>query len=140
MPSKYIPQKIKDEVRKRAKGSCEYCKCLKKFVPGSFACEHINPSVRGGTYNLDNLAECCSGCNQSKFTAISAPDPHTNQSVPLYHPRKDNWRDHFKWSEDLLKMEGLTPTGRATIIRLQTNREELINLRKITIGIGHPPD
>lgn len=60
--------------------------------------------------------------------------------VSLFHPRKDNWKDHFKWSDDFLFMEGVTPTGRATIIRLKTNRTAIVNLRKILIGNGHPPE
>lgn len=94
----------------------------------------------GGSNDLSNLAKACYGCNGSKFTAINALDPITNQIVPLFHPRKDTWKDHFKWSEDYLLMIGLTPKGRATILRLKTNRPAQINLRKVTLGLGHPPD
>lgn len=136
----YIPNSLRKQVIERAKGCCEYCKYLKSFCGDPFIVEHIIPLILKGTNNLMNLAWSCNGCNQYKHAAVSAPDPVTDQIVPLYHPRKDNWHDHFKWSGDLTKMEGLTPTGRATVIRLKTNREELINLRRVTIGHGHPPD
>lgn len=64
----------------------------------------------------------------------------TNQIVPLFHPRNDDWYAHFKWRDDFLIMEGLTPTGRATIIVLDTNNQEIINLRRVLIGHGHPPE
>ena len=140
MARKHIPKKIKDEISKLSKGACEYCKWFKDFSPPGFACEHIIPLFREGTDELENLADSCFACNMPKHTFTTALDPFTNQTVPLFHPRKDNWNDHFNWSNDLLKMEGLTPTGRATILRLKTNREATVNLRRVLIGNGHPPD
>lgn len=140
MPSKYISKATQKELEKLAKGCCEYCKLLQKYAFPKFSNEHIIPSKLNGSNDLSNLAKACPGCNGSKHTAITALDPITNKLVPLFHPRKENWEDHFKWSENYLTMIGLTPTGRATIIRLKTNRPALINLRKITIGHGHPPD
>jgi 5-methylcytosine-specific restriction endonuclease McrA len=136
----YIPKTTQNRLDKLAKGCCEYCKQLQKYLTSKLQNEHIQPQTLGGTSDLDNLAKACEACNNSKHTATSAFDPVTNQIVPLYHPRKDNWQDHFKWSTDLLRMEGLTSTGRATIIRLKTNREAHINIRRVTIGKGHPPD
>lgn len=87
-----------------------------------------------------NLARACQACNGSKYTATTAIDPISGEEVPLFHPRKEDWNDHFKWTTDLLRMEGISPTGRATIIRLKTNRPALINLRQLLINNGHPPD
>ncbi len=86
------------------------------------------------------MARACDVCNGSKYIAPTAIDPKSNKTVPLFHPRKDNWHAHFKWSDDLLKMEGLTSIGRATINRLKTNRKEIMNLRSVLIGHRHPPD
>lgn len=138
MPKK-ITKKIHEKVGKRAKGYCEYCKCLNEFASDSFETEHIIPRVLGGSDNLDNLAKSCGYCNGAKHTAIKALDPKTNQIVRLFHPRKDSWSDHFEWSADFLTMIGKTAIGRATIIRLNTNRIQRINLRKVTLGYGHPP-
>jgi hypothetical protein len=50
------------------------------------------------------------------------------------------WSDHFTWTPDTTKMLGLTPTGRATIESLQTNREGVVNIRRILSVSGeHPP-
>ena len=135
----YIPKAIRDEIERLSRGCCEYCKYLQMYSPSKFANEHIIPLVLGGTNELSNLAKACSACNSSKYTAINALDPETNETVPLFHPRKDNWEEHFQWSDDLLEMEGLTPIGRATILRLKTNRPEIVNLRRVLIGLGHPP-
>lgn len=136
----YIPKSIRDEVERLSKGCCEYCKYLQMFSPSKFVNEHIIPLALGGTNELMTLAKACAACNSSKYIAITAFDPVTQESVSLFHPRQQDWNDHFKWSEDLLYMEGITPTGRVTIIRLKTNRQELVNLRKALIGWGHPPE
>jgi hypothetical protein len=80
------------------------------------------------------------GCNGHKAMAITAPDPVTGQDAPLFHPRTQEWSHHFRWSEDLLRLQGLTPTGRATIERLRLNRVEVMNLRRVLRDAGlHPP-
>jgi hypothetical protein len=102
--------------------------------------EHIVPRSRGGLTELVNLALCCQGCNNHKYNHISGIDPRTDQSEPLFHPRKQRWDDHFRWSQDLLMIEGITPTGRATMVRLQVNRAGPVNLRRKLIEYGeHPP-
>lgn len=140
MPNRYIPAKTKRKLKELAKDCCEYCKALQKYNAPAFACEHIIPFVTGGTNDIENLANSCLACNFIKYTATEAIDPITNELVPLFHPRQDDWNNHFKWSDDLLTIEGLTPIGRATIIRLKMNRTASINIRQVTIGKGHPPD
>lgn len=135
-----IPKKIRKQVAKRANHCCEYCKYLKAFCGDPFVIEHINPLSKDGKNTLSNYAYSCFGCNQSKFTATEAIDPITQKTVPLFHPRKNIWNEHFKWSSDLLTAEGITPIGRATIGRLRINRVELVNLRRFLIGNGHPPE
>ena len=89
---------------------------------------------------MDNLAFSCQGCNAAKHTKISGYDPFTKQTVLLYHPRQERWQKHFAWSEDFLRVIGLTPTGRASIYVLQLNREPLMNFRMALRAIGqHPP-
>lgn len=87
------------------------------------------------------MALSCQGCNNRKFTATEAVDPATMRLVPLFHPRRDRWYEHFAWSSDGLEVLGMTATGRATVERLQLNREELLNLRGVLAAAGkHPPD
>jgi HNH endonuclease len=124
----------------RARGRCEYCLCLAAYSSDPFSVEHIRPRVTGGTDHSSNLAFSCLGCNNFKYTATEATDPTTGETVPLYNPRKHQWRDHFAWSEDLLEMTGLTPVGRATISKLQLNRPGVLNLRRVLRREGeHPP-
>jgi hypothetical protein len=48
--------------------------------------------------------------------------------------------DHFAWSDDLTLIIGLTPTGRATVVRLQLNRSGVVSLRSLLHSAGlHPP-
>lgn len=140
MRREYISKALRDEVEKLSNGCCEYCKLLQKYSAGVFANEHIVPLVEGGKNELDNLAKACIRCNGAKYVATTALDPISNQIVSLFHPRKDSWHEHFKWSNDFLQIEGLTPTGRATIIRLNMNQERTVNIRRISLGKGHPPE
>ena len=102
--------------------------------------EHIMPRARGGTDHLDNLALVCQGCNNRKYAAIDALDPVSGERVLLFHPRQRQWSGHFAWNDDYTLLIGLTPTGRATIERLQLNREGNVNLRRALRSVGaHPP-
>ncbi|MDP6353648.1 MAG: HNH endonuclease signature motif containing protein [Planctomycetota bacterium] len=128
-------------VADRAHGCCEYCLSQRRFSPDPFAVEHVIPESRQGPTVPDNLALSCQGCNGHKFTAIEAPDPLSLKLVPLYHPRLDQWQDHFRWSEDFLQILGTSATGRATIVRLRLNRKEVVNLRELLTKLDkHPPD
>src|SRR5262249_16294154 len=94
----------------------------------------------GGAGTEDNLAWSCQGCNNAKFTATAAPDPATGQLVPLFHPRRDRWDQHFNWGADFSEIIGITPTGRATVERLKLNRPNAVELRRAFRALGiHPP-
>lgn len=124
----------------RANGRCEYCYCLKRFVPQPFNVEHIIPWARGGQTKLSNLAWACAGCNYYKHDRVQGIDPQTGRAARLFNPRRQTWAEHFKWNKDKTLLVGLTVTGRATIATLRLNREELINLREALAKLGwHPP-
>ncbi|MEY4905936.1 MAG: hypothetical protein RLZZ292_3751, partial [Bacteroidota bacterium] len=79
-------------------------------------------------------------CNNHKYIAIEALDLVTGLMTPLYHPRINEWSEHFTWSEGFSELIGISPTGRATITRLKMNRSGLINLRKVLVEVRqHPP-
>lgn len=140
MSNSYISSKKRKIVYKRALGCCEYCQCVADFIPETLPIEHIIPESKNGSNELDNLALSCHGCNGSKYDKTHAFDPTTENKVPLFHPRKDKWIEHFQWNEDFSEILGLTPTGRATIITLKMNRPNVINLRFALYLIGyHPP-
>jgi len=93
-----------------------------------------------GTDDLSNLAWSCLFCNNIKLVSISALDPATGQTFPLFHPRQNIWEEHIEWNEDTTQMIGKTNIGRATIVRLQLNRIGLVNYRRVLAAAGeHPP-
>lgn len=51
------------------------------------------------------------------------------------------WNQHFIWNQDTTQMLGITPTGRATVALFQTNREGVVNMRRVLVIMNeHPPD
>ena len=122
----------KETVFQRANGCCEYCRSQARYSPDPFNVEHIAPLAAGGAANRsDNLALSCQGCNNLKFTSVDALDPITDQTMPLFHPRRQRWDEHFAWRGDFSLVIGLTPTGRATVETLQLNRVGVVNLRRV---------
>ena len=127
-------------VRERAQGCCEYCLSQESHATQGFSIEHIRPLHAGGDTTADNLALACQGCNNFKYNKTTAHDPVSSQVVPLFHPRRDSWHEHFVWNHDCTCIIGLTPIGRATITALHLNRDGVINLRRLLLLIGkHPP-
>lgn len=141
MPEPRVTAAQKDTVLRRAGGACEYCKSQADFSPDAFAAEHIVPRSKGGLSRLDNLALSCQGCNNAKFISIESVDPATGEAAPLFHPRQQDWNEHFAWSEDFSLVLGLTPTGRATVEKLRLNRTGVVNLRQVLHEVRkHPPE
>ena len=136
-----ITARQKEFVNERARRCYEYCWSQLKFSPDPFSIEHIIPLSKSGTYDLDNLALSCQGCNNRKYNLTEAIDPIDGKVVPLYHPRQQLRSEHFVWSDDFTELIGISPTGRATIVRLQLNREGVVNLRALLREKNfHPPD
>lgn len=140
MSDQRVTPEQKRFVEKRAQGCCEYCGSLARYAPQSFTIEHIVPRSKGGETILENLAFSCPGCNGHKYNKTHGYDPVSGQMAALYHPRQQNWHEHFSWNSDYSIIIGLTPTGRATLETLQLNRACLINLRRLLSMRGeHPP-
>src|ERR1700730_8015509 len=117
----------------RAGSACEYCRSPELYSMTPFAVEHVIPRSRGGQTSMDNVAWSCLGCNGYKSNKVQGRDPETGEIVPLFHPRRQVWLDHFAWSVDGTHVIGLTPTGRATIRILRLNRNGLTNLRRVLL-------
>lgn len=140
MTKQRVPAKLRRLVRQRALGYCEYCLCPEFCATQLHSLEHILPESLGGQSNEDNLALACQGCNGAKASKTQAYDLATGRLAPLFHPRRDNWNEHFIWSPDHLHLIGLTPTGRATIEELELNRKGVVHLRRLLIlNREHPP-
>jgi 5-methylcytosine-specific restriction endonuclease McrA len=95
MKKRKVPRRLQRLVSERAFYCCEYCISQEAFSPDPFSSEHIIPESRGGSATEENLARACQGCNNRKHTSTTALDPVTLQEVPLFHPRRDVWHEHF---------------------------------------------
>lgn len=126
-------------VAQRAAHRCEYCRMHQCLQGATFHLEHVIPKSRGGLTELPNLAWACPGCNLRKSDRVETTDPDTGTSVPLFHPRLNNWHEHFSWDD--YQVAGLTPIGRATIAALQLNDERRIRIRQAEQMFGlFPPE
>ena len=112
---------MREKVQKRARYRCEYCQAPQNICAYTFHLEHIVPRSKEGTDEPANLALACFFCNNSKSAHTTGIDPVTKKEVPLFHPRRDTWAEHFQWTRGLLEIRGLTACGRATVMRLKMN-------------------
>jgi hypothetical protein len=117
-------------VARRAQRRCEYCRAPEAFFPNRFTLDHVIPKSRSGETSIENLALCCFACQQQKLAFEVGNDPLTEESVPLFQPRRQRWGRHFRWSANGLQIEGITRTGRATIERLRMNQPRQIEARR----------
>jgi hypothetical protein len=111
---------------------------MEQASPIAFEVEHITPRAEQGTDDEDNLALSCQSCNQYKTSATTGIDPETNEEVALFHPRRDDWDEHFAYDQESFCVIGNTPTGRATITRLRINSDRQIASRRIWRAAGLP--
>jgi hypothetical protein len=131
---------VKSRVRKRAAGLCEYCHTDETWQYVPFTMDHVLPVSLGGDDALNNLALACFHCNRRKSNTVNATDPETGEVVRLFNPRLDDWALHFIWSADGLTIIPRTSVARATIAKLELNRERVIRIRAEDRLVGrHPP-
>jgi len=114
-------------IRQRAKSLCEYCQLPRKASRLGFSVDHIIARQHNGATDETNLALACPFCNRHKGPNIAGIDPLTRQLTRLFHPRRDPWRDHFRWQG--VTLIGLTDVGRATIAVLAINDQTQIAIR-----------
>lgn len=134
-----VPEHLRSAVVARAWGRCEYCQFPEEWSLGEFDVDHVIPRSRGGTTTLDNLALACPHCNACKWAHQDGTDTATGETVPLFNPRTQAWREHFQWSAATAsEIEGITPCGRATVTRLQLNHPRAVALRQALSELGIP--
>ena len=119
---------IRAQVRERAQNACEYCHLHQDDSPlAALHVEHIIPKIHGGGDDIDNLALACIDFNLHKGTNLTGFDPETDELTQLFHPRRQEWGDHFEWQG--IYLAGRTATGRTTIRVLSINSEDQVALR-----------
>ena len=131
---------MRRRVEQRAGGRCEYCRAPQHACGYRFHLEHIRPTALGGSDAFPNRALACASCNLAKADRVAAVDPVTGTEVPLFHPRKMAWADHFVWEDDCQTVAGLTPTGRATAAALDLNSDLRRQARRFWVEAGLLPE
>ena len=120
--------RLRQSVRQRAAGRCEYCGLRQEQEPLSFHVEHITPRQHRGKDTTENLALACHHCNLHKGTNLSGLDPQTGELTRLFHPRLDDWGEHFTRRGG--EIIGLSAIGRTTVILLKMNEDGRRELRE----------
>lgn len=141
-----ISNSVRQIVRGRADYRCEYCHSPERLSANRFTIDHVIPKSLGGLDGLDNLALACRRCNERRYNFVAGVDPETQEIAPIFNPRQQKWNEHFSWVENGILIQGVTPIGRATSVRLDLNdsrypeNDSIRETRRFWIQIGlHPP-
>ena len=139
--SVYISQNLRSQIELIDRKRCCYCLTTEANSGMPMTIDHIQPISKGGLNIFENLCLACRTCNEYKSGTTEAINPLTDQLVPLFNPRQQQWQNHFQWSNDASHIEGLTGIGRATVISLRMNNAVIVVTRKRWFAIGwHPPE
>lgn len=137
MAERSIPSSLRQQVIHRSQNRCEYCQLSQQGQEATFHIDHIHPVSVGGKTVADNLALACVSCSLRKAARQHATDPESGKEVPLFHPRRHTWSEHFQWHG--FRVIGITPTGRATVETLQMNRSLILSIREEEAMLGRHP-
>ena len=136
-----IPSRLAARLRRVALYRCGYCLTDETLMGMRLEIEHIIPLATGGVDEEANLWPACRRCNGFKGAQTHAPDAVTGRAAPLFNPRAQNWPEHFAWNTEGTHINGLTPTGRATVAALKLNSPEIVVARRRWAGVGWwPPE
>ena len=120
-------------VRERASRRCEYCPLHEDDADFlSFHVEHVVAKQHGGTDDPDLLCYACSECNWSKGPNLSGF--FGGKIYPLFNPRKQSWKRHFRWERATLI--GKTKTEKVTVRVLNINEPSRVMLREHLLWEG----
>jgi hypothetical protein len=140
MSRTYISKALREKVSEQARHRCGYYLTAEAVVGTPMEVDHLIPESLGGLTEEDNLWLACSLCNDHKGDRVAALDPASGEVVRLFDPRRQAWRQHFRWSEEGDRVVGKTATGRATVVALNLNRPTLVLARQAWVKVGwHPP-
>jgi HNH endonuclease len=135
----YISVVLRRLVTERAREQCEYCLFPQTASLFAFEMEHIIAEKHDGTTESENLALACPCCNRFKGSDLGSIDPETKRLTSFFHPRLQQWSDHFRLEGGLIVP--LTPEGRVTAKILQFNLSERILEREQSIQLRtYPPN
>jgi 5-methylcytosine-specific restriction endonuclease McrA len=139
--STYLSSNLQKRLEEADDHRCAYCQTSEANTGQPMTVDHILPRAQGGVTTYDNLCFACRCCNEFKSSQTTAEDPLSGEIVPLFHPRRNSWNDHFMWDESGVLLVGLTPIGRATIVALKLNNSVIVAVRYRWVSVGwHPPE
>jgi 5-methylcytosine-specific restriction endonuclease McrA len=124
------------QVALQAGHRCEYCHASEAVFNLPLEVEHIVPVARGGKDTMTNWALPYRACNFYKAALIRGRDPDSDAVVRLFHPREDQWENHFQVAPESGEIVGRTPIGRATVARLGINSAAQVAARQQWIRLG----
>ena len=84
---------------------------------------------------MGNLAYACSFCNWKKGPNLVTILIEDGPIVRLFHPRKDEWQDHFEVEDSLICAK--SEIGEATIRLLEFNHPDNIIERRALLALGY---
>jgi len=129
---------LEKEIWQRAGDACEYCKMPQAFYRTRHQIDHIIAQQHQGKTSFENLALAYFPCNNHKGPNLSGIDPVSGKMVRLFNPRRDQWKNHFRW--DGPRLVGKTAIGRATVEVLAINHPNYVAARVELINEGvFPP-
>jgi hypothetical protein len=132
-----ISAALRREVRERARERCEYCLVADSQTLDPHEPDHLIALKHGGETSSANLVLACFDCNRFKGSDISSLDPLTGELVPLFNPRTQRWREHFKLKG--CQIVPLTAVGRATERLLKLNIARRLQSREQSTASGLYP-
>ena len=130
----YIPDALRREVIARAESRCEYCRIHQEDRLFAHEIDHVIAEKHGGQTQSDNLSLACAECNRYKGSDLCSFDSVTETIVPLFHPRRDQWDEHFRVADGVI--DALSASGRVTVRLLQFNRLDAVERRRFLIKQG----
>ncbi len=123
-------------IAQRANHRCEYCQAPEVVFNFPFEVEHIVPLSRQGLNEVANLALACRSCNLRKGNRVSGVSPQSSEEVRFFHPRADQWGEHFQIEVESGEVQGRTLIGQVTVTHLEMNSAAQVAARQLWIRLG----
>jgi hypothetical protein len=137
MSTTYIPEALRRQVIERAQWCCEYCLIHQADSLYTHEVDHIRPEKHRGETALNNLCLSCLDCNRNKGSDFGSYDPETEHITPLFNPRTQVWKEHFRLEG--ARIIPLSPEGRVTEFVLNLNDAVRVRARRALIEGGRYP-
>ncbi len=87
------------------------------------------------TNNEANLALACRSCNLRKGIRISGISPDGCTETGFFHPRQNQWSEHFQVDIDSGMIVGISSIGQVTVENLEMNSPTQVAARQLWIRL-----